>query len=154
MLQIQVATAADYSTLAQIMFDAVRHGRSKYTPQQRQAWVPKVREGRAWNERLAAQQVFMAVDAGQVLGFMSLAKHGYIDFAYVKPASQGLGVFRALYQDLESYARKTGESRLWVHASLMAKKPFLAMGFDITKEELVAMAEESLKRFEMEKSLI
>lgn len=152
-MKIRLATAADYPTLANIMFEAVRHGRSEYTEQQRHAWVPKVRGGRDWEERLARQTVFAAVDLTQLTGFMSLADDGYIDFAYVRPSLQGTGIFRSLYDATEAYARDAGMPRLWVHASLMAQRPFSAMGFQITKEEVVEIGDQSLRRFEMEKQM-
>jgi len=150
-IEIRPATVADYDALAAVMFDAVRHGPSAYTGEQRQAWVPQPRSGVDWVERLSSQSIFAAANSSEVVGFMSLADAGYIDFAYIRPSAQGTGVFRRLYESIEKLSQQNGETRLWVHASLMAQPAFAAMGFAITKKEVVQIGDQSLDRFEMEK---
>lgn len=150
---IRRAVVDDYGALADVMFDAVRHGRSQYSEEQRQAWVPHRRSGSAWIERLNSQSIFAAENSGQINGFMSLAENGYIDFAYIRPSAQGTGLFRHLYQAIEHLAMQTGEPRLWVHASLMAQPAFTAVGFQIIRKETVEIDGQLLQRFEMEKPL-
>ncbi|APZ94206.1 GNAT family N-acetyltransferase [Fuerstiella marisgermanici] len=152
-IEIRSATVADYDALADVMFDAVRHGPSAYTEEQRQAWVPQPRRGVDWVERLSSQSIFVAANSSEVVGFMSLAEAGYIDFAYIRPSAQGTGVFRRLYESIEKLSQQNGETRLWVHASLMAQPAFAAMGFAIKKKEVVQIGEQSLDRFEMEKRI-
>ena len=150
---IRQASARDFAAVADVMFDAVRHGRSKYTEEQRRAWVPRPRSGPDWNKRLESQTIFVAVLEAELIGFMSLAPNGYIDFAYVRPSAQGTGVFRRLYESIETLAFQTGERYLWVHASLMAQSAFAAMGFAITKNETVEIGGQCLDRFEMQKPI-
>ena len=150
---IRRAVVDDYDAIADVMFDAVRHGRSNYSQEQRQAWVPHRRSGSAWIERLNSQSIFAAEFSGQIEGFMSLADKGYIDFAYIRPSAQGTGMFRRLYQAIEHLAIQSGEPRLWVHASLMAQPAFTAVGFRITRKETVEIDGHLLQRFEMEKQL-
>ena len=94
---IREATADDYGAIAVVMFNAVRYGRSEYTEEQRQAWVPQPPSGRGWVARLDSQTILVAMHSKRVIGFMSLAANGYIDFAYLQPFAQGTGVFRRLY---------------------------------------------------------
>ncbi len=150
---IRRAMVDDYDAIADVMFEAVRHGRSHYSEEQRQAWVPHRRSGSAWIERLNSQSIFAAEIFGQINGFMSLAENGYIDFAYIRPSAQGTGMFRRLYQAIEHLAMQTGEPRLWVHASLMAQPAFTAVGFRITRKEAVEIDGHLLQRFKMEKQL-
>ena len=148
------ATQADHSTLADVMYDAVRNGPSKYSEAQRAAWVPERRSGDAWDERLARQDVIQARNGeGETLGFMSLDAEGYIDFAYIRPAAQGSGQFRRMFDAIEQKARDTGERRLWVHASLMAQPAFAKMGFTVVEQEVVHIGDQSFERAEMEKVL-
>jgi putative acetyltransferase len=153
-ITIRHAVTDDYPAIADVMFDAVRNGRSAYSEKQRRAWVPELRVGTDWIERLNSQSIFVAENSTRVVGFMSLAASGYIDFAYVRPAAQGSGVFRHLYEAIENLAIQAGDRRLWVHASLNAQPAFTAMGFDITQKETVEVGGESLERFEMEKHLV
>ena len=152
-VMIRTATPADYHALAEVMFDAVRNGPTAYSPAQLAAWVPEVRRGLDWEQRLAGQIIYLAEQDQRVVGFMSLARGGYIDFAYIRPDHQGTGLFRRLFQSIESAARTGGQTRLWVHASLMAHHPFAAHGFEVVEEQLVKIGSQVLRRYEMQKLL-
>ncbi|XZE35705.1 GNAT family N-acetyltransferase [Pirellulaceae bacterium SH501] len=152
-IAIRRAGADDYGSIADVMFDAVRHGRSNYSEEQRKAWGPHLRTGPDWIARLNSQSIFVAELSGQISGFMSLADNGYIDFAFIRPSAQGTGMFRRLYQAIEDLAIQTGETRLWVHASLMAQPAFTAVGFRTTEKETVEINGQLLQRFAMEKQL-
>ena len=150
---IRQASIEDYDAIADVMFDAVRNSPGVYTQEQRQAWVPHHPSGVAWIERLDSQTIFVAEDAGQLFGFMSLAGNGYIDFAFIRPSAQGTGVFRRLYYAIEELARRTDQYRLWVHASLTAQPAFAAVGFSIMESETIQIGGQLLERFQMEKQL-
>lgn len=145
------ATPTDYNDLADIVFDAVRNGPSKYTQAQRAAWVPVRRGGEEWVARLAGQVIAIARDGNRAVGFMSLAPEGYIDFAFIRPEAQGSGLFRRLFIMIEDKARSQKEPRLWTHASLMAQPAFAAVGFEVVEHEVVRIGDENLGRATMEK---
>ena len=63
---IRQAIAEDYDAIADVMFDAVRYGRSEYTEEQRWAWVPQRRSGSDWNQRLESQTILVATLRMQV----------------------------------------------------------------------------------------
>lgn len=135
------------------MFESVRNGASRYTESQRAAWVSAPRKGPEWDERLARQFVLLAIQDERCVGFMSLADHGYVDFAYVLPAFRGKGIFRLLYDEVEREAHRRCLPKLWVHASLNAESAFRAMGFEVKLRERVEIGPEQLDRAEMEKLL-
>lgn len=147
------AGAADYDLLADIMFDAVRNGPSRYTEQQRAAWVPARRSGPDWTARLQRQEIVVAEQDGRAVGFASLAEGGYVDFAYIRPEAQRTGLFRQLLGQIVERAAARGEPRLWTHASLMAEPAFGALGFTITRREVVTIGDQSFDRCEMERRL-
>jgi putative acetyltransferase len=132
------------------MFAAVREGESPYTEAQRQAWVPEPRRGSAWRTRLIAQEIIVAEADGRLLGFMSLAEGGYVDFAYIRLEARGAGLFRELFQRILERAQTKGLPLLWVHASLTAELAFSALGFVARQREQVTIGGEVLDRFEME----
>lgn len=144
------ATHADYGAVADVMFDAVRNGPSKYTDAQREQWVPARRSGADWNDRLARHKIIVARHETRVVGFMSLDEGGYIDFAYIRPEMQGSGLFRELYSFIAERSRARGDARLWVHASLMAQPAFSALGFTIVEHQCVSIGSETFERYEME----
>ncbi|QFT57950.1 putative N-acetyltransferase YafP [Sulfitobacter sp. THAF37] len=141
----------DDAALGQLMFDAIHRGPSLYSEAERRAWLPAPNSGPDWTERLEAQRVWVALEAHAPAGFISLEGEDYINLAFVAPAAQGRGVFRALYGSVEAAAQ--GQRRLWTHASLMAQPAFLAVGFHVIRHETVARAGEALRRAEMEKPL-
>ena len=147
------ANGGDYAGLAEAMFAAIRSGPSRYTERQRERWAPRPRDGADWIERLDRQEVVLAETAGRILGFMSLAPGGYVDFAYIRPEAQGSGLFRRLYTLIERRAAERGEPRLWVHASLMAEPAFAAVGFTVMAPQTVSIGDETFDRFLMEKHL-
>ncbi|WP_291841835.1 GNAT family N-acetyltransferase [Maricaulis sp.] len=150
---IRRGSAADHVALGEVMYDAVRNGPSRYTSEQRAAWVPEPRKGPDWDERLGQQIIIIAEQAGTIVGFMTLEAPAYVDFAYIRPSWQRKGVFRALHDAIEQEARRTGQTRLHVHASLMAQPAFAALGYSVTAPEDVSIRGIAFKRFAMEKAL-
>ncbi|MGN6133670.1 MAG: GNAT family N-acetyltransferase [Aureliella sp.] len=118
------------------MFAAVRSGPTAYTQEQCQAWVPELRCRAEWSARLAKQFVLLAERQHESVGFKSLEADGYIDLAFILPSFQKTGLFRRLYDGIEEQARKLGEDRLWLHASLMAQPASSAVGFEIVESRL------------------
>lgn len=147
------ATASDYDQLADIMFDAVRNGESRYSEQQRAAWVPARRTGLEWAGRLDRQEVLVGEQDGQLVGFVSLADGGYVDFAYIRPQAQGSGLFRQLLSRIVARAVARGDLRLWTHASMMAEPAFARLGFKVTRREQVRIGDQQFDRCEMEMPL-
>jgi putative acetyltransferase len=150
---IRWASPDDYASLADVMFDAVRNGESRYTEAQRKAWVPERRSGAEWEARLRSQEIAIAEQDGRALGFVSLAEGGYVDFAYIRPEAQHSGLFRDLLSRLMERAMAKGEPLLWTHASLMAEPAFESAGFIVRRREQVTIGNESFDRCEMERRL-
>ncbi|GAA3732991.1 putative acetyltransferase [Sphingorhabdus rigui] len=148
------ATPTDTAELADVMFDAVRNGPSKYTDAQRAAWVPERRRGVEWEARLAAKDIAIGRDGDRIIGFMSIEGGGYIDFAFIRPEAQGSGLFRRLFELVEARARAANEARLWVHASLMAQPAFAAVGFSVVEHQIVQIGDQQFQRAMMEKPLV
>ncbi len=146
------AQRQDYIAIADVMYDAVRNGPSRYTDAQRRQWMPERRSGDDWDERLDKQEIVIARKNADVVGFMSLDTGGYIDFAYIRPSSQGSGLFRLLFTQIEALSAARGDDRLWVHASLMAQPVFAAMGFNIVERQTVRIGDQEFQRAEMEKA--
>ena len=150
---IRVATRDDADALGEVMHDAVRHGASRYTEAQRIAWMPRPRRGAEWTARLDGQHVVLDEGADDVRGFMSLEDGAYIDFAYIRPAHQGTGLFRRLFAAIRAEAERGGAGVLRTHASLTAEPAFAAMGFEVVRRETVALGGERLERAEMAMAL-
>ncbi len=147
------ATTTDHAELADVIFDAVRNGPSKYTEAQRAAWVPVRKSGAEWESRLTNKDIAIGRAGDRILGLMSIEGGGYIDFAFIRPEAQGSGLFRRLFDMAEARARAASEPRLWVHASLMAQPAFTAVGFLVVEHQVVQISDQDFKRALMEKRL-
>ena len=147
------AQKSNYADLAEVTFDAVRRGRSAYSELQRERWLPAVKSGEEWDNRLDTQTIFIGRSHDSIAGFMSVDGRGYIDLAHIRPSAQGTGLFRQLFEMVERHSLTRRDPRLWVHASLMAQPAFTAMGFNIVERQTVHIGDVSLDRFEMEKHL-
>ncbi len=153
MVDVRAMHSGEADVLGQVMWDAIHGGRSLYTPAQRNAWLADPPVGEAWAKKLAAQSVWVAVESGVPIGFITLATGGYIDLAFVMAAGRGRGVFSALFVALEHEVIARRMPRLWTHASLMAEPAFAAKGFHVIAREMVDRAGQTLARAEMEKML-
>ena len=152
-ITLRTATPDDYDALGEVMFDAIHNGPTQYTDAQSKAWAPLPRSGAEWANRLTGKTLILAEHGTRILGFMSIEPGGYVDFAYIRPESQGSGLFRQLFEQVLRHARNAGERQLSTHASLMAQPAFAAMGFEIDVHETVEVSGEKLARAQMTKSL-
>ncbi|MEL6691433.1 MAG: GNAT family N-acetyltransferase [Pseudomonadota bacterium] len=152
-IKLRTATAEDYDTLGEVMFDAIHNGPTKYTDAESKAWASAPRAGPDWATRLSQKDVIIAERGREILGFMSIEPGGYVDFAYIRPSAQGTGLFRRLFSDVLARAEAAQETELSTHASLMAQPAFAAMGFDVDFHETVEIDGQQLARARMSKTL-
>lgn len=140
--------------IADLHHDSV-HGaaHTHYSPEQLEAWAPTPPDYGWWEGRLAGKQPFVALQDSQVLGFIELDDDGHIDCLYTHRDFQRRGVATRLYLHAEGEARKSGMSRLFVEASLLARPFFEKHGFRVLKQNRVLRHGVALTNFSMEKHL-
>ncbi len=153
-IEYRWADNSDYAELGEVMYDAARNGRSLYTEKQRAAWVSSPRIGAEWDARLSTQDIAVATSGTLIVGFMSLAEQGYLDFAYLRPQHQGTGIFRSLFKMIYGLAVEQRQVRIWTHASLMAHPAFKAIGFEMLKAESIMLDDQEMDRFLMELKIV
>lgn len=150
---IRLASGSEYDALGLLIYDAIHTDNAAYSEAEKTAWMPAPPEGLAWAARLAVQEVWVAEAEGELVGLITLAPEGYIDFAYIVAPYRGSGLFQRLYATLETEARAQNLERLWSHASLMATPALEKRGFRIVRPDPVERDGETLMRFEVEKFL-
>ena len=150
---IRPAGAADFDPIGTLIFESLHQANDAYTEAERRAWMAAPPQGLAWASRLAVQEVWVAETSSDLVGVMTLAHGGYVDFAYILAAHRGTGLLQRLYDLVEAEARTQGTERLWTHASLMAKPAFEKRGFAVIRPDPVDRDGQILQRFEMEKLL-
>ncbi|RDE19679.1 GNAT family N-acetyltransferase [Motiliproteus coralliicola] len=122
-----------------------------YTPAQKQAWAPPTDYAK-WQARLQTSQPFVAVSNGQIVGFIELREHGYIDCLYVHPDHQHRGIATALLTHLCRAAYQLGLNTLSVEASKVALPFFERHGFEIVEAQVVLRYGQRLQNFRMQLS--
>jgi len=153
-LVIRRARASDTVAIAQIFFDAVHEGTKEvYDEAQRRAWGGEAPDPERWAARLEGLDTVVAERDGKVVGFLSLAKGGLVDLAFVAPDAIGAGVAWRLYGEIERIAREQGVSELVTDASFKARPFFARQGFEVVREQRVTIRGAELTNFRMRKRL-
>ncbi|PWE34330.1 GNAT family N-acetyltransferase [Maritimibacter sp. 55A14] len=124
-----------------------------YSAEERRAWAPDREMPADWPARLGAHITWLAFHRHRLAGFMTLARDGHLDLAYVAPEAMGRGVADALYARLEAEARARGLPVLDTAASHLARSFFLRHGWQVAARQSVIRNGVALTNFRMEKCL-
>ena len=111
------------------------------------AQVERLKDDLAHNIRYVAQK------EGNIVGFGTLTKHGYIDMIYTHKDYQGRGVATAIYHQLEDEAEKLGIKTLHTQASITALPFFEKRGFQPVCENRKVVRGVAFLNFIMEKKI-
>jgi putative acetyltransferase len=145
---------SDSAALAEIFRRSIREVASRdYRPTQIEAWVRFAESSTAWEDRMRARQVWVAVDDGQPIGFIQFDPPDHIDLTYVHPEHQRQGVATALLSVLEVAARAKGVTVLYVEASITSRPFFAAQGFQTVAPQIVTANGQEFLNYRMEKRL-
>lgn len=151
---IRPLTPKDSAQAAQVLFDAIHIGTADvYSQKQRQAWAGTRPDTDGWRDRFVAVQGFAADVGGQLVGYMTVDKTGYIDLAFVSPNAMGKGIGRSLYRAIENHAREIGVKALSTQASRKARPFFKCMGWLVDCRQTVTKSDVTLTNYRMSKVL-
>ena len=145
---------ADTGELAEVFRRSVREVASRdYRPLQIEAWAAAPGGATAWDERMKARVVFVAEEAGRLIGFIQYESPDHIDMIYVHPERQRRGVASALLAALEAEARRRGVTVLNVEASIGSRPFFAARGFETILPQIVTAHGQDFLNYRMSKRL-
>ena len=143
----------DIEKLREIAVSAISDIREHYSEAQKAAWISALPCPEDWLNILRRQSVFPRLRNNNVVGFMSLTGDGLIDYAFIRPDSQGQGLFKEIYEELESFAIEAQMPILWTNASLVAEPAFKSVGFTAIEKQRVERSGIHLDRAKMKKML-
>ncbi len=153
-VKVRPFLTSDAQATRAIYHDAVIGGTSAhYSRSQRLAWAGSRAVPPGWVKRLREQYTLVATLEGRIIGFMSMAKSGYLDLAFVLPAMMGSGIAARIYEALEAWARKSGLTALTTEASHLARSFFSKHGWKVVAAQEVEIRGQLLENFRMAKSL-
>lgn len=149
MVTVRPATPADAPAIARVHDTALRaQGADRYSEAELDAMAPPDREPRSVDGAiLAREERYVAVaeiesevdgngdDAGQVVGVGGVhLEGGQLLGVFVHPSRVGEGVGRALFEEIEAWARAAGLAALTIHSALNAVGFYEAVGFERVEE--------------------
>lgn len=154
-MQIRLFKLQDVEQIAQLFHDTVREINIRdYSSSQVGAWAPDDINFRDWARVCSERFTYVAEDEGVIAGFGELEFNGHIDCFYCHKNYQRMGVGSKIYAAIEAKAYELAINRLYVEASITAKRFFLNKGFYIITEQQVERRGETLINYAMEKFLI
>ena len=153
-MQIRRYVIGEELILRQLLFDTVhRINIHDYSQDQVDAWASVDYDEKAWIDRLMKSQPWVAVEAGELVGFAEMDAKGKIECFYVHYAWQGRGAGGALLEKIELKALDIGLSRLEVEASITARGFFQRKGFELIRRQQVDRGGVILSNFLMAKQI-
>lgn len=143
----------DKRSLQRLFFDTVHTVNARdYTPEQLDAWAPAEPDRDSW-ARLDYQTCFVVECQKSLVGFISLAPDGLIDFLFVHKDFQAKGIASALLKQLERVARKHSILFLYTESSITARHFFEKNGFTVSMENRKTVRSVEFLNYKMEKPL-
>ena len=125
-----------------------------YSPEQVAAWArPGQRDVIEWGASRAAQNTYVAVVGGNVVGFSDVSTSGHINMLFVSPRYGRRGVGRTLLSFVECRARSMAANRLTANVSITARPLFAAHGFIVEAEQFPLSDGVGMTNFRMVKAL-
>jgi putative acetyltransferase len=153
-MRIRRVERADITPISRLYYETVHRVNSRdYSPEQIDAWAPRVYPDAFWQRRFRRYFVLVAEEEGAIVGFAELAPTGEIDCFYVHHAHQHRGVGAALMARIEREAHARGSSRLTADVSITAEPFFRRMGFRIVRRQIKIFRNRAFKQAVMEKRL-
>ncbi|BAY92501.1 MULTISPECIES: GNAT family N-acetyltransferase [unclassified Tolypothrix] len=154
-MKIRLFQQQDAEQIAQLFHETVREVNiGDYSENQVQAWAPDNINFRNWATICAERFTYVADDRGVIAGFGELETNGHIDCFYCHKNYQRMGVGSKIYAAIEAKTYELGINRLYVEASITAKRFFLSMGFSTIAEQQVERRGEIFVNYAMQKFLI
>lgn len=135
-MQIRPFSPQDLPEILALFYETVHTVcQNDYSPQQLDAWAPKLPDVVRWRHILSSHYTLIAEENGQILAFADLQKPDYLDHLYVHKNAQHRGIAQMLVQLLEEKTRSMGAHKISVHASKTAKGFFLHRGYQVVREQ-------------------
>jgi putative acetyltransferase len=143
--------SGDHVAIARIFTAAIHEIASAvYTPEQCLAWSDRQPNVEHWKKRCELKRPFVAVEEGELAGFLELDPDGHIDCAYVNPRYQRRGVMTGLVRHAVETCFALKLPRVHVEASICARPLFEKCGFETLRENIVTIKGVELLNFIME----
>ncbi|MEP0984166.1 GNAT family N-acetyltransferase [Ekhidna sp.] len=135
MILIREATFDDVDEIIDLFISTVKAvNKRDYSAEQIAAWT-SAKDRSIWCKKIESQHFYVANIDDQIVGFSSIDDTGYVDFLYVHKDFQGIGIAKALLEEIEHKARKLQLTRIHSSVSITAQPFFKSRGFETYNQE-------------------
>ena len=118
----------------EVYFQSTRESNARdYHPDLIARWAPEDKDMNEWAERLREKNPFVAILDQEIVGMAEVQLSGSIDYFYVHPSYQGLGVGKALMATIIDEARLRKVEKLFADVSTTARTFFETQEFEVTE---------------------
>ncbi|QNR24711.1 GNAT family N-acetyltransferase [Croceimicrobium hydrocarbonivorans] len=124
-----------------------------YSPEEIEAWLLSLKNKQRWEELIQNQIVWLALVEADLAGFCSLKDGHYLDFLYVLPDHQGLGIAKQLVAAAIDETRKLGNTKISSDISITARPFMEAQGWKVIRMNENPRADQTLINYRMELEL-
>jgi putative acetyltransferase len=152
LIEIRPYRASDLDEVIELFVRSVREIASMdYTQPQIKAWAKVDRA--EWEQARMSRPTWVAIEDGQVAGFIDLQPNGLIDMLFVHPEFQRQGVATALLARVEAEAGEAEMPVLHTYSSITAQTFFEVSGFTLLLARSVMVRGERFVQCVMEKRI-
>ncbi len=150
-ISIRRAKEDDLDAVLSLYYDTVKIINSKhYTPEQIEAWLDDETRPERFLQKINEQLFYVCVDElGELLGFSSITKEGYLDLLYASTTHQRNGVGSLLLEQMLVASKIYRFEKIDANVSTTAVPFFLSKGFEVQKEEVAERNGVDLTYFKM-----
>ena len=129
-VRIRPASLEDVEGIWRVHNESIRALCSgRYPAREIAAWIA-FRPPEAYRAALASRNLFVAVSAGEIVGFGQFdPARGEVEACYVSPDAVGRGIGSDLLARMEGLARSTGHKVMHLNATLNAETFYTRMGY-------------------------
>ncbi|MDM0046727.1 GNAT family N-acetyltransferase [Variovorax dokdonensis] len=133
-MEIRRFRLGDEAALFHVYFTAIHEIASlNYSAEQVEAWAPADLDMNLWAQRVQRIRPFVAVLAGEIVGYADVQLDGYIDHFFVSGAHPRRGIGTRLMARIHEEAAALGLTELTSDVSITAEPFFALHGFQVVE---------------------
>ena len=145
----------EYDDVVKLITDTVHSVcKNDYTKEELDAWAPEKFDIKKFRENLSSCLNLAAFEKGNLVGFISIERNGYINRLYTHKDFLHRGIATALYLRAEEWARKKGICEISLDSSKTAEGFYLKMGFEKSGISVVSHGDVIFRNTVMKKILV
>ncbi len=120
----------EYEKVIKLIYDTVHTVcHEDYTKSELDAWAPDNFDRIKFQKALDGCYNIVMIEKGEIVGFLSMEKDGYVNRVYTHKDFVGKGIGSMLISDAEAHAKEHGITELSLDSSKTAEGFYIRMGF-------------------------